>query len=445
MLDFPNLTPEKIALLLPFAAGFICALLLISLVGRAPVALFTPVVKLIRAPFRAVAYLLRLARLLPRTRTPRNVAVGAATAIDHGDTEIETALRQIDNPAAGPDGAVYDFKVEKALLKHDGWFFRSITVPAEYFPASLTSTLSEDVAQDYLLDAQKFFSQRVALSANQRALYEDAEGAAVIALFRSHDRRCYYVLNQIRKTINDNARRLVVGYSIILAGAVYGLNRLLTVKPFDTLAENLIAGAGLSGIVAIVMVLMHVAGYQKQQQQIARELRSFLTRYLGRISDRYREATAMARGVTVGEEKNSKKLAEGARKWHKIMMWMPFRSFFIETFVRNIRFQIDRNCSYYLLIPPLVLIAGAGMLASAYSSGYFAIAESVSVLASVLVTLTAALVFVYLKLIYKTVIANEVNQIEWLGFDNLNISQAMDDVVGKYAEEVGYWKNRYER
>jgi hypothetical protein len=40
---------------------------------------------------------------------------------------------------------------------------------------------------------------------------------------------------------------------------------------------------------------------------------------------------------------------------------------------------------------------------------------------------------------------DEMNQADWLGFDNLNVDRGMDEVVGKYAEDVGYWKGRLDR
>jgi hypothetical protein len=54
-----------------------------------------------------------------------------------------------------------------------------------------------------------------------------------------------------------------------------------------------------------------------------------------------------------------------------------------------------------------------------------------------------ALLAVYYAFLTASVhMIEEVNQLDWLGFDNLNVDQAMDDVVGKYAEDVGFWKNR---
>jgi hypothetical protein len=86
--------------------------------------------------------------------------------------------------------------------------------------------------------------------------------------------------------------------------------------------------------------------YANQQRQNMRELSDFLTRYLGMISNRFREASATASRVIQGDERDSKKLGAAAQKSHKVMIWLGFRPFFIETFVRNINFQMRRNLGY---------------------------------------------------------------------------------------------------
>jgi len=165
----------------------------------------------------------------------------------------------------------------------------------------------------------------------------------------------------------------------------------------------------------------------------------------GRISDRYREATGIARGVTVGDETDSKKLSEAARKWHKIMIWMPFRTFFIECFVRNVLYQINRNCTYYLYIVPLTLLLIAGAAVLAVETHWIALADFTTIEGAALIVGFLFVALFYVERINKVVIAEELDQLDWLGYDNLNVSAAMDDVVGKYAEDVGFWKGRLDR
>ena len=460
------------AMALSLIAGFILALVLIALVGRGPIRLIMPIVRLFALPFRPLIFLLRLARVIPkaatRARPARNAALGASSFLRRGlehATEIEIALAELsDNeeedgtedasPSSAPNGddnagsgaidenssakkELYDFTEEKAALNREGVIFRSIHVKPSYFPSRLTSSMSEDIAHQYLAEAKKFFNRKVSLEANEHALYEDAEGAFIISLFRKNDRRCYYFLNEMRKTINGNARRLILVLTAILVTAITLTTTLLRPNPLYWI------GACVAAI--LWMQLWHNAAYANRQKHNTRELRAFLTRYLGRVSDRYREATAMARGVTVGDETDSKKLSEDAQKWHKIVIWMPFRTFFIECFIRNILFQIHRNCNYYLLSMPIVLAAIAGGLYVAFTLGFFEPLNYLSRSDAALILSNIVVLLFYIQLITKVVVKDELSQHDWLGYDNLNVSAAMDDVVGKYAEDVGFWKGRLDR
>ncbi|MEO1310748.1 MAG: hypothetical protein AAFV51_07220 [Pseudomonadota bacterium] len=433
--------------LLIFASGFFLSFFLTALFGLAPARLFAPVLRVVGWPLRLPVAALRFLRVLPRTggrvRAARGAALSATTALRRRfrhKTETEIALLTPDatNDPQGNDATAYDFREAEKSLKREGFLFRDLQILSGYFPERLTSSMTEAIADDYVKEATTFFSRRVVLGVDRNALYDDAEGAVIVSMFNSTDRRCFYALNEIRKTINGNARRLILLFTALLWGLAAAVAALAPTEPLTAL--------GVAVLTILLMLIWHNAGYQKQQEHNTRELRSFLTRYLGRVSDRYREATGIARGVTVGDETDSKKLSASATKWHKIMMWMPFRTFFIESFVRNVLYQIERNCAYYLYIPPLALIVlfiggvaavqGGAVDPAAFSSN----PESLAAVAAFLV---AALI--YVERINKVVIADELSQLDWLGYENLLVSDAMADVVGKYAEDVGFWKRRLDR
>jgi hypothetical protein len=188
-------------------------------------------------------------------------------------------------------------------------------------------------------------------------------------------------------------------------------------------------------------------GYRQQQQHNSRELRFFLTKYLGRIADRYREVTGNAKQVTVGKEIDSASLAALAQRWHKIMVWMPFRTFFIECFMRSVIYQIKRNTSYYMLIP-FAAVGGLGLatiymnvdLLTRYGASFSD--PLVVPLYAATMTILIALTLYYVDRIGAVVLGEELSRLDWLGYEHLDVSSAMDAVVGKYAEDVGFWKSR---
>lgn len=440
-----ELVSQGVAFLLPYAAGFLSALFVVSLVGRAPAIVLAPISRLLRIPMRGLRFFGRLLRRSPEAALARGAAAGAKAEIDRGVehlTDTDAALRVVSSIGgeAKSDQTNYDFAAEETIIKRDGVLFRSIRIPDSYIPSSITMKLTDEVAADFVREANAFFNSPVPLRVNERSLYEDAENAVIVSLFRESDRRCFYALNEMRKTINGNIRVLMFLFSTLLVVASAALVTLFAGATIETMPHNAIPAALGVGVLMVLMYLIQTAMYQKQQEHSARELGLFLSRWLDRLSFRFQEATAHAIGVTVGEEKDTEKIAIDARKWHKIMMWMAFRSFFIESFYRNIRFQMDRNRTYYDAVPALVLVLCAGAVGWAALTPAFRPGDSAT--AGIFMFLFVSLAAVFLRLYYKTVIVKELDHSTWLGFDNLQVSKAMDDVVGKYGEEVGYWKNR---
>lgn len=127
--------------------------------------------------------------------------------------------------------------------------------PATYLPTHLVGPLTDEIATLYEDEARKFFAVPVQQQANKLSLYEDAEGAFMISLFRSVDRRCYYVLNEMRKAINGNARSIVVTFSVFLVlwgfGSLFGLIYLSNAFGVFVVAL-IITATGIGTLIAMV-------------------------------------------------------------------------------------------------------------------------------------------------------------------------------------------------
>ena len=65
-----------------------------------------------------------------------------------------------------------------------------------------------------------------------------------------------------------------------------------------------------------------------------------------------------SRETTDEEISELAQLSAEARLWTLNINWLALRVFFIESYVRNVVFQITRNSSYYLLFVPAAFIAG---------------------------------------------------------------------------------------
>ncbi len=376
------------------------------------------------------------------------------SAIEHALNGCDPGFDRGDGKQSGP----YDFAGnEEKRLARGGIIFRWINVKPSYMPD--TSLLNDQVADIYAEVARKFFSQQVNISADIASLYEDVEGAIIIRQFRIRDRRGFYLLNEMRRIINDNVRKLAFLYSSIvlavLVAALFFVPILNAQMPPQQGILGFLNGAvhaGLWGLMLcaggiFLMWLTYYMEYVPNQRNNGREMRSFLSRYMSRLSDRYRDSLANARAVTVGDETDSGRLSAKAQKWHKIVLWMSFRAYFMESFVRNIIYQIGRNCGYYVVLAPPALCFLAAftllVLAVFFHLDIVALFAAPGIFFYIGFALLVFLAVFFLGRAMAPI--DEMNQTDWLGFDDFDVDRGMDQVVGKYAEDVGYWKGRLDR
>jgi hypothetical protein len=388
-------------------------------------------------------------------------AFAGLTRMFRGQSLIETALEGVDEGferTDGRDSGPWDFKAnEEKNLKRGGILFRWINVKPSYMPD--TAILSDELAEIYHKAASRFFSGQVNISADIASLYEDVDAATTVRMFRVRDRRGFYLLNEMRRMIDDNVRKLAFLYvaivlAVLLAAwfvipelsgggpAAKGVVGFLAAQWHASAWGLLFCALGL-----FLMWLTYFMEYVPNQRNNAREMRSFLSRYMSRLSDRYRDSLANARAVTVGDETDSAKLSAKAQKWHKIVLWMSFRAFFMESFVRNVLFQIGRNCGYYVVLVPLVLtgltLFWAMLSMLVFRLDPFAVIGGPGLFFYIGFAVVVLVALVFLVRAMRPI--DEMNQADWLGFDDFDVDRGMDQVVGKYAEDVGYWKGRLDR
>lgn len=454
------------------APGVLLGVLLGALLRQAAYGILRPFTRLFRLLTRPVRALLRFAgfKAIAKSRPARIAMIGGGGTLigsrpDHL-TETEWALRKPDEPAqTAEDGeqveaqSLYNFHEEEKILRKDGAIFKWFRIPGTYIPKALSDTFTNEIADQYAVEARKFFNRQVQLKVNEKSLYEDAEGAVIIDMFRNSDRRCYYALNQLRKTINNNALRLIILLSFLLVvfaalsfAFPFVWSWILSMFNGEKAALSGAVGSAarviwaiLAAIVLTFLAILSQSFYANQQRQNMREFSDFLTRYLGLVSNRFREASASASRVIQGDERDSKKLAANAQKWQKIMMWLAFRPFFIESFVRNVDFQLRRNLNYYLWggFVSLIIVSVVSLAAFAWFSSSAGAAPDLFLLITLAFGVILCIVSIFLM--FQEVVTVELDQLNWLGFDNLEVAKQMDEVIGKYAEDIGQWKGRFDR
>jgi len=348
------------------------------------------------------------------------------------------------------------FAQEEEHMNRQGFIFKWLSVRVGFM--RMPEELDDETAARYSDLAEQFLGREVPVDADQRALFEDIEGQVIAQQFQKSDAGVIYLLNEGRKLMNRNVFILSGLFSLILGlvliGNVFahefGVVDMLGLFPdgigplSSDVAGSLVFGTGTCLLGAMIMWALYYAEYAPYQRNTAREMANLLTRYLARVNDHYRTAVGKARSVTVGQERDSKQLAEQAKLWTLNITWIALRVFFVETYVRNVVFQIRRNSSYYLMFVPLGAVVATGTVLGILS-GLTGLSPFGPILALgwvfiVLFLLVAALYSFFLSNALNSL--SEIDQGEWISFHTLKLNQVLGDVVGKYAEDVGYWKNR---
>jgi len=430
-------------------AGLLLVLaLMIALVlaRKTPLQLIGRVMFLIGAPFRLIFRRGAMQRSAVHDAAELGASAWAPTArFFRNDTDLERALGD-------------DFEHERRHLRRRGTIFNWLQIDVAYM--TVPDELTPEVSQEYYRLSKSFLSGTVPIGSDPKSLYEDVEGAVIATQFKESDASAFYLMDQMRRMVNSNVRKLTVWFSTILS-AVLIVNVLYNsgeAIDFHSMA-GLEAGGGFltreavnhlgfgvltSVMGAVLMWVLYFVEYTPYQRNNMREFANFLTRYMARLNDHYRTAAGRANSVTVGQERDVAEIVRAAKLWHANVVWLGMRAFFIETMVRNTLYQITRNSSFYLALVPLaflVAILCAGLVAS--SATTFDLPARIGDLGWVFGLLFVTVAAIYASFLGGAMIClREVDQGEWVSFHSLRFDQVLSELVSKYAEDVGYWKNR---
>lgn len=353
-----------------------------QIVRRAVLAVIRPAARAVRAVMKPIARMLRVLRLLPRE--PRPLAAPSVAALTTGTigrafaggTETEEAI------AKGAKEGELEGMIQRNRQLLCSWL-APVPAPRVAYDAKAAEGDRENV--------RRFFSTPVPIYFNPFNLYEDADSAFIVELFKDSDRRIFYVLSEFRKTINRNVLWLSVLFSMIvsivamaniLASTAIDFHWLFRIEDSNyfppsfqllgsqletkTVLNKFVFGA-LSCLVGYAfMWLFYHTEYAQFQRNNGQQMNNFLQFYLDSISIYFGQISANA-VETVAQEREAPEMKRDTVLWMTSLQWMAFRAFFIECYLRNVLFQIHRNSSYYVLLVPITFIVG--MLAVAYLFG----------------------------------------------------------------------------
>jgi hypothetical protein len=443
------------------------------LIGRGLRAVAPRIGRFLRPLIKLLVRLLRLLRLVPREPRPlaapsvAGLTMGTIGRTVAGGSETEEAI------ASGIDRQELEFMVQRNRGLFCTWLA----------PAPAPRIAYDDTAAEADRENVKhFFSARVPVYFNPLNLYEDADGAFIVGLFRNSDRRIFYVLSEFRKAINRNVLWLTIIVSIVVSAVAVANVFLSTTIPFNSysylgllkeyphpllnlsgfgfewrpipgqLLDKLVFGV-LSCLAGWATIwLFYRTEYVQFQRNNGQQMSNFLQYYMEGINSAFKDISKNAQ-QTVAQERDDEEMKQDGVLWMTTLQWMAFRAFYIECYLRNVLFQIHRNSSYYVLFIPVSFVAL--FIVVAWSLPRFnvfslegGLYQQNSFYLFFLVLLFAcyrylrdALSFIWLSIFTKTDDATGERVGGWTKFRDLSIQNNMAEALDSYISALVRWRN----
>ena len=193
-----------------------------------------------------------------------------------------------------------------------------------------------------------------------------------------------------------------------------------------------------------LMWFFYYTEYAQFQRNNGQQMSNFLVEYLASINSNFRQIHTNAT-QTILEEKDVLEMKHDTALWITNLQWTAFRAFFVEHFLRNMLFQIRRNCSYYLLLIPLCFILAILVTATAFDIRQFNILDLDSNVyqQNSFYPFFAWLLFTYYGYLSKSVsfIWESIEKRRWFRFQELNLQDAMTRIMDFYVVQLDRWRS----
>ena len=446
------------------AAIVLVALLLLQrkapfrMIGRATQAVARPLARTLRAVTRPIIRMARRLRLIAKVQTKPEPEIAIQSAVGVIARAFATGTEA--------DKAISDsFDVSTVHIeRHKQWFCTWLS------PVSAPNVVYDDAraAADFE-KAKQFFSTSVPTETNPQNLYEDIDSAFIVSMFKDSDKPCFYVLSQFRKTINANVMILSIVFSAIVSFVAVAnimlstsvnfydalnlggklpltLNLLVVNLPIDLSHDffNRLVFGFVSCLVGYcLMWLFYNTEYTQFQRYNGQHLKIYLVDYLAKINNNFRQIQTNAANTMLAEA-SVEEMKREAALWITNLRWMAFRAFFIESYLKNILFQIRRNSSYYLLLVPLLFVVLLLVVASLMHLPEFDVLDLKSEIynQNSFYPFFAMLLLAYYQYLRRSVsfIWESIEQRDWFKFREMNIQDAMTKILDAYVTQLDRWR-----
>lgn len=404
---------------------------------------------------RAPRLILRRLKILPRRTKILGRKAGTASLSAHptlvGDMPAILRELHVIDDASPEERSFYDFSdMDRQLVavKHGFKTFKQ--------PKGL-SLDAEDLDDSRHADmARMFFSSPIRIETDADNLYDEEEGAVIVKMFRRSDRGMLYAIDKFRRTVGDNARRIVKAsvFAVLIWAVAAVLAQALIqldVPAIDAKASSATIWLAALAVFALSMPSLWLwirtnPYYSKARDTGFGDFAALLQGYFAGVSDKFVNAHAKMSQSILGEE-DQDFLAEKAEKSARTMLWHAMRVLFIESFLRNEYYQMRRNLRFYQLLYKAG--AAGGLLVAALLILWIGSPLGAGWLALIpwaMLAVSCVLAFsVWFASIGKNDTEHQISDLNWRGFEELHLDDRLREIIGAYAREAGIGKHRFSR
>jgi hypothetical protein len=219
-----------------------------------------------------------------------------------------------------------------------------------------------------------------------------------------------------------------------------------TIPLVDNEALVAIASCALG---TILMLAAYSLAYVHHQRNNGMQLNNFVQRYLSYLNRLGQESQRHAGAEQLDQRSaNVEELVKSAGTWFVNFQWTAMRVFFIESFVRNVLFQVRRNSGFYAFYVPAGFLAFITVLAGILNIHELDATDATSRLYHMnafFYVAFAAMTIVFLKIMALPVdrVLEQIKGQAWERFNKMNLQDATQTLVQRDKREIANWKNRF--
>ena len=342
-----------------------------------------------------------------------------------------------------------DTIVQTAPARPYTFLFREIGRPK--LPLVSASEFDLAAAKRLRAEADGFYSRPFALFPSGTLFYEEVEREELTAsLGAGEDAQFVVWAERVRKTLNDNERRLFLYFTpmVLIASAVAGWF-LRPVMPSASLpAIGAVPPAALAWPAAafgglFVLALLYHWPYKFAQQRNLLGFDNTITSRFSQLNQNFLVAKRRALNVERDKRMNQvEELQEEAATWTLAYQWLALRLYLSERLVRNQMYQVNRNAKLYaaggFVLCLIVIGLGDAVVPLILGEG---------VLTETLWSLGAGLGFAALA--YGVVMAGAAGEAarvlsdnEWFRFSRIELDRAVAEHVGEDKLQIITFRDR---